>query len=193
MRFKFLKQKPSFILPPGHIPPLKQWAQKWIFTWTEGKIKNTMWSLKTRLPCQYIIPLCFSQIFPSLSHLLFSFSFLLHSHFISPFSGHSSFPIWITIASLSLQFIQTSSFLSSTKIFIVALYNFLLSVTGNINSSANQKNVQVSYFNLTYCHLIPSPQSLFQDQSSCLPYSFLFLYLAHIVSLILNVFNHFLL
>lgn len=163
-------------------------SQELKFTWTEGK-KNSTWSLKTRLSCQYIILLCFSKIFPLLSCLLLSFSFSLHFHFISPFSGHSSAHTWITIAFLSLQFIQTSSFLSSTKTFIVAL----LSVAGNINSSTNLKNVQVSYFNLTYCHLTPSTQFLFQDQSSYLPYSFLLLYLAHIVSLILNVFNHFLL
>lgn len=85
-----------------------------------------------------------------------------------------------------------------SKAFMMPLHN-LLSVAGSMHSSPNLKILHVSYFNLTYFHLIPSTQSLFQKTNKksfyCFPNAyrthFCFRILAHIVSLVLNVFNHF--
>lgn len=144
----------------------------------------------------------YPTVFPRSFHhcfcLLFHFSFSLHSHFISLFYEHLTSQTWTTAATLSLHLIQAPASLSSTKAFIMPLYSLLLSIAETINSSVNLKDLHVSYFSLTYFHLIPSTQSLFQKEQSFYSSSHVyrtsscFYALAHIVSLILNFLNHFL-
>lgn len=105
MRFRFLKQKPSFVLPPGHIPPCDNDPRtKYLLEWEKEKRKIKCEAFKG----QFISTLSHSVCPRSFHHLslIFPFSFSLHSHFILPFSGHLSSHTWIiSTISLSLQFV----------------------------------------------------------------------------------------
>lgn len=120
------------------------------------KRKNTTWSLKSMLPYQYIIPLCFSDL-----------SITCHSHCIHTLFNSFQRTFHLTLESQQPPWVSSSSRLSSSlssaKSFIMPLH-YLLSVAGSINST-NLKILHVSYFNLTYFHLIPSTQSLFQKRN----------------------------
>lgn len=139
MRFRFLKQKTSFVVPTSHIPSLRQWFQNQTLTWLgKEKGKNTMQSLKLG----YYISVLSHSVFPRSFHHLPSLS-LFHSHciptsyhpFLGPYLtlGLHQYSPWVSSSS------QLPPFLSSTKPIIMPPYNLLLSVTESINSPANLK------------------------------------------------------
>ena len=123
MRFRFLKQKTSFVVPTSHIPSLGQWFQNQTLTWLgKEKGKNTMQSLKLG----YYISVLSHSVFPRSFHHLPSLS-LFHSHciptsyhpFLGPYLtlGLHQYSPWVSNSS------QLPPFLSSTKPIIVPLYN----------------------------------------------------------------------
>lgn len=107
MRFKFLKQKPSFILPPGHIPPETKSPKLNIHLNRRRKKKKYNVNLKISVTVSVDYPILF---FPD--HLSSAFS--LHSHLtlfwtLNHFTLGLQKPPWVSNSSRLLSFLSYTS------------------------------------------------------------------------------------